>query len=300
MGRHFFERGILTFRQCYCEVLRLKNEEYQKTVKSDECAVITEIFSRKAAWPLAAAARRVNISANAVTVAAGLSWMISMPCTVAAGYFYNSSATVSAVLWTISGFLWIAGYILDVADGSLARLQGTASNRGFFLDYVFHLLFKPGFFASLAVALHLQNGGLWWLMLAIASIPANWTSAESASEHVLCEQTGKGKLPETVFSSPELRIKVFLGLTDIKDSASVKRSSVKLLLISMAKEIISYYGQSVFFAFTVFTDVILALSGVSGAMPLTSACTFLIVAILFVRLPFRILREYRRLSLTDM
>ena len=104
--------------------------------KPDEPALVTALFSRRLAEPFARLAVRLGISADAVTVAGGLCWMASLPLAPLAGWMGSPG------LWAACATLWCLGYWLDVVDGSVARLTGTSSRAGFFLDCVFHLLFK--------------------------------------------------------------------------------------------------------------------------------------------------------------
>ena len=57
--------------------------------KPDEPALVTELFSRRLAEPFARLAVRLGISADAITVAGGLCWMISLPLAPLAGYPIN-------------------------------------------------------------------------------------------------------------------------------------------------------------------------------------------------------------------
>ena len=156
---------------------------YSRSVKPDEPAVITELVGRRLAHPFAVLAFKLGLSPNAVTVLAGLCWVASTPLAVFAGWLVGGGRRDAGLaVWFLCGFLWNAGYVLDLADGSLARMTGRASRRGFYLDYVFHLLFKPAFLASIGVGLFLAHGGgLGWLLLAVLSIPANWSASASAS-----------------------------------------------------------------------------------------------------------------------
>lgn len=272
---------------------------YQETVKPDECALTTEIIGRRIAYPFAVLAKKIGLSANTVTVIAGLSWMASLPLAILAGAVSGGgSRALGLLLWFACGFLWNAGYILDMADGSLARMTGTASRRGFYLDYVFHLLFKPAFLASVGLGLFLSHaGGFIWLLLAVLSIPANWSATASAVEHVLCEEFGKGKLaPDT--SDPAAFRKLWLGVTDMNKEGQEKASSLKRFIKTMAAEIFSYYGQFSFFSLAVLVDGILACFS-NVVLPVTSICFVLVTTVLALRIPFRVLREYRRIAASD-
>ncbi len=277
----------------------MANTRYQDTVKQDECALTTEIIGRRIAYPFALFAKRIGFSANAVTVIAGLSWMLAIPLVVLAGAVTGSgSKGLGLLLWFTCGFLWNAGYILDIADGSLARMTGTATRRGFYLDHVFHLLSKPAFLASIGMGLYLSHaGGVGLLLLAILSIPANWSATASAVEHVLCETFGKRTLPELPYDSHAFR-KLWLGVTDMNSPGSEKALAPIRLLKTLATEVFSYYGQFSFFSFTVLIDLVVSRFS-TAIMPVTSACFILVTSVLVLRIPFRVIREYKRIAASD-
>lgn len=274
--------------------------QYQKAVKPDECALITELFARRLAHPFALLAYRLGMSPNAVTVLAGLCWVFSTPLAVVAGWLSgHGRPTAGLVVWFGCGFLWNAGYILDLADGSLARMTGRSSRRGFYLDYVFHLLFKPAFLLSIGIGLHqAHGGGLLWLLLAVFSIPGNWSASSSAVEHVLCEEYGKGKLPAQGLDDSASRA-LWLGVTDMKVAATQKASTSGGWIKAVVVEIFSYYGQFTFFSLTVLADILLSRS-VNGAMPITSSCFILVTVVMVMRTPFRVWRDYRRIAASDL
>ena len=136
--------------------------------KPGEPALVTAMFSRRLAEPVARLCVRLGISANAVTVAGGLCWIVSLALpplamAIAGGANEPDGALVPlAWLWLAAAALWCLGYFLDVVDGSVARLTGTGSDAGFFLDYVFHVLFKPAFLFSVGLGL-----GPLWVFLAL-------------------------------------------------------------------------------------------------------------------------------------
>ena len=276
---------------------------YRKSIKPEEPALITNLFARRLAHPIALAAHACGLSANAVTILGGLCWILSTPSVVIAGYLSASQNTPAGLLcWFLSGCLWNLGYILDVADGSLARMTDTASRRGFFLDYVFHLLFKPAFLASIGVALALMHGNsLPLFLLAVLSIPANWSASSSAAEHVLCEETGKRHLPPLPTpADPALPPRpsgkaLWLGLGDISEPATAKKSSFVRAVRTLLSEILSYYGQFTFFSLTVLADLLLAiLKAPLPRFPCTSLSFILLTLFFLFRVPFRVARDYRR------
>lgn len=277
----------------------MSTTRYSDTIKPDECAMTTALVGRRIAYPFAVLAHRLGLSANAVTVVAGMCWMCSLPLVVLAGAVFGSGrAVLGVILWFGCGFLWNAGYVLDMADGSLARMTGTASRRGFYLDYVFHLLFKPAFLASLGVGLYfVHEGSIGWLLLAILAIPANWSASGSAVEHVLCEELGKGRLTLGT-ADGQAGARLWLGVTDMHESGREKAAMPVRFLKTVAAEVFSYYGQFSFFSFTVLVDIILACFGMMW-MPLTSISFVGVTGVLVVRVPFRVAREYRRIAASD-
>ncbi len=282
-------------------------EAFEKEKKPGERALVTALFARRLAHPLVIAADAFGLSANAVTILGGLCWMASLPLAVYAG------RTGSLPLWFACGFLWNAGYLLDVADGSLARLHGVSCRAGFYLDYVFHLLFKPAFLASVGIALALANGGSSALLvLAALSVPANWSASSSAAEHVLCEEIGHGRLD--VSGTPRF---LWFGLTDIASSAADKAASPLRRAKTIAAETVSYYLQAPFFSLAVLADILLGGSaalpqcaciravadflgcGARVAMPCTLLCFLALDVLFIIRIPFRVACDYRRFANFD-
>ena len=302
---------------------------YKSTIKPDEPALTTEMLGRRLAYPFALLAKRLGMSANAVTIIAGSCWMLSLLMPIAGAWRYSAAgAEASLPWWFAAGFLWNAGYILDIADGSLARMNGASSRRGSYLDYVFHLLSKPAFLASIAMGAGMMAAEFkaFWLAVAIISIPANWSAAGCAANHVLCEETGKtaqgikrlleqsaaassapASAPRPPLPTLELDPPTFArlwgGLTDINVKAGKKRLSPARFIKSCSQEIFSYYGQFTFFSLTVLADI-LAWRFAPALwnrlpMPATSlACAALTFA-LASRIPFRVAREYKRIALSD-
>lgn len=278
--------------------------------KPDEPALVTALFSRRLAEPFARLAVRLGISADAVTVAGGLCWMVSLPLAPLAGWLR------SPWLWAACAALWCLGYWLDVVDGSVARLTGTSSRAGFFLDCVFHLLFKPAFLFSvgLGVALglpgtcpHPEAVDLLVFALAVLSLPANGAAATSAAELALCEEVALGRLRPDGAANPAL----WLGAADVSAPAAEKRRTPLRAAKTLAQETLSYYLQAPFFALLVCADLALHLAvrgtvvcdrgpladaAYSWQMPVTCAGFAALSLILVLRIPLRLDRESRRLG----
>ena len=278
---------------------------YAKTLKSDESSLLVHYVYRPLAYPIAKAAHRLGISANQMTVFSGLCWIVSVPLFSWGGLGATLCGEIGADwdFMLMAAMLWCIGTLLDVADGSLARLSGTASPAGFYLDYVFHLLFKPAFFAALGLVTVFPLS--FWISsfvsptvlsalpyAAVALAPMlNWSAAQSSAEHVLCELKGKNKLPENVPPA------VWLGSNDSAAPMAAKRRSTLRILRALAAECLSYYGQFTFFAILVVADWVLWLSGVcSEPLTCTTIAFWTLYFVFLVRLPFRIAREFRRMK----
>ena len=279
--------------------------------KPDEPALVTSLFARRLAQPIAVAAVRLGISANAVTVAGGLCWVLSLPlpALTALAVFPRARALgASWVPWLAAAVLWCAGYILDVADGSVARMTGTSSRPGFFLDYVFHLLFKPAFLFSggLGLAGTLAAGNAppgmaaesatavsaAILVLAVLSIPANGAAATCAAELSLCEEVARGHLKMDGAAAPGL----WLGSDAVSAPAREKRGTFAKTAKTIAAEVASYYLQAPFFALLVAVDLALRAAAGIAQMPCTAAAFAGLSLVLAARIPLRCARESRRLG----
>ena len=275
--------------------------------KPDEPALVTALFSRRLAEPFARLAVRLGISADAVTVAGGLCWMASLPLAPLAGWMGSPG------LWAACATLWCLGYWLDVVDGSVARLTGTSSRAGFFLDCVFHLLFKPAFLFSVGLGAALGSNapfgpsGAVLAALAVLSLPANGAAATSAAELALCEEVSLGRLRPDGAARPAL----WLGASDVAAPAAEKRRTPLRAAKTLVQETLSYYLQAPFFALLVCADLALhfAVRGTvvcdrgplvdaaySWQMPVTCAGFAVLSLVLVLRVPLRLVRESRRLG----
>ena len=277
--------------------------------KPDEPALVTALFARRLAQPIADAAVRLGIGANAVTVFGGSCWVLSLAlpplCWLPAAspaLQGGRAGPWTAFVWLSAALLWCAGYILDVADGSVARMTGTSSRAGFFLDYVFHLFFKPAFFFSvgLGIAGMMAAGrfdavlppGLRATAIALVavfaalSIPANGASAMCAAERTLCRDAFGGRI-DLATGAP--------GRDAWRGAAAGERPGRAKTARTLVAEVTSYYLQGPFFAVLVVLDVLLAgpAFGVRW-MPLTSVAAAALCLLLVARIGVRLFREGAR------
>ena len=282
--------------------------DYEKTVKKDESSLITHYALRRLAYPLTILAYKLGLTSNQVTLASGLGWLVTLVLFPLGGWLVIAGDTHTHYVagWGLcltSGFLWSFCAILDVVDGSLARLRGTGSPAGFYLDYVFHLLFKPGFLASIGMVASLVVAASLrcfsdspLCFLPFVSVPLapmlNWSASQSSAEHVLCELKGKGKLPKDVPSD------IWLGASDTGHGYAVKMTSKLRMATALAAELFSYYFQYELFSITVLVDFLCELAFPKGWIPFlcTSVLYWLLFFVFLFRLPFRVMRDYRRMK----
>lgn len=278
--------------------MRKRRVSLENAVKPDEQSLIVARVFRALSLPPTRLAVRLGLSANAVTLAGGSAWMLSLPATVYSGMMFAEARNFAGWGWLLAAaFLWNAGYVLDLVDGNVARIRGTCSYRGFYLDYVFHLLFKPAFLAALGMFLALAMAQPAWLLWAVSLIPANWCASESAVEHVLAQSFGKGSLQLDAMSGRRIK-SVFIGDTDIMTSAEDKGGSLVKTAGVIVQESLSYYGQFTFFSLLVAGDALLSLR-FDSRFVLLRAGLLLVGGIMLLRVPFRLRREFSRIGLLD-
>jgi phosphatidylglycerophosphate synthase len=115
--------------------------------------------------------RNVSIHLTRAALALGLgadhATFAMMACgLVGAALLVASSAALQAL-----GFVLLyLSFLLDKVDGELARLRGTESARGIFLDRMHHRLVEPCLFLAVAVHQHLLWGGLLPLIAGFATV----------------------------------------------------------------------------------------------------------------------------------
>ncbi len=109
---------------------------------------------------LARVLRPTRIRPNAVTVASA-TLMIGAAGVIASGEVGPTAQILTAVLLAI-------GLVLDTADGHLARLQGTASEFGRWLDANLDELADCSLHAAIAWSAFIRDGRPGWLVLGMA------------------------------------------------------------------------------------------------------------------------------------
>lgn len=155
----------------------------------------TRWVNRKLGRLAAAAAASFGISANGVTV-------LSAACSLAA-IMCLAFVPVSPWLGLPIAVLLAAGYALDSADGQVARLTGSSSSAGEWLDHVVDCVRVPAI--HLAVLVGMWQAGvlpLWTMWLPLAY---TLTSAGHFMSQILAEQLLKGKADSSQAPAGTLR-----------------------------------------------------------------------------------------------
>ena len=102
---------------------------------------------------------RLHVTPNAVSIS-------GMACGIAAGIAYYGYRDPR---WSFAGFaLMIAWHVADGVDGQLARLTRTQSEIGKVLDGICDYVTFAAVYLALAVQLARVNGGIAWIIVAVA------------------------------------------------------------------------------------------------------------------------------------
>lgn len=120
--------------------------------------------------------RYTGLSADAVTA-------LAIICGVAGGLL-TAAGTLVTNLAAVA--LLQFAYLLDVADGEVARVRGTAGKRGTYLDLIGHVVQNRALYGGATFSLILVSGYAWWAIV-IAMLGVAFASAfgEQARAQVL-------------------------------------------------------------------------------------------------------------------
>ncbi len=267
-----------------------------KGEKKDEFFVITQLFSRTLAYPIALICKQIGLTANAVTILGGLLWVLSVPTIIVAGYLWDGGETGIATNLIIAAVaLWNLGYILDVVDGSLARMTGTSSSSGYFLDFCFHLIFHPMFLCSIGGFLFLLTDQIFYLILAVLSTFTGWGVSFGAKEHVLCEHIAKGETDPSQIPQDK-RYRIYIDSARTRQPTQEKRGIKRVT--ALFNEVFCFPGQYTLVSLVVIADLLLSLSSGPDFVLLQIAFVML-TTVPLIRVPFRLRREFKTLELYD-
>lgn len=268
-----------------------------KGEKKDENFILTALVSRRLAYPLALLFCKLGVSADAITVMGGLLWVLSAAAMVLSGWMLGVGHAAGGY-WLLGFSLFAVnfGVILDVADGSVARMTNSSSSSGYFLDYVFHLVFHPMYFCSIGMFLYLISGWVGYLIIGVLSICSGWGVSFSSKEHVLCDHIANNRVDLAKFTDDE-RYQIFVDSPKTKQSVEQKRGFIKLGA-ALATEILLFPGQYTTFSIVILVDLLLMHYCNVNFILLKIMFLFLAV-VTTLRVPFRIRREYHTLRCYD-
>lgn len=112
----------------------------------------TRWVNRRGARHVAAVSYSLGVSPNSVTAASGAVSFIGIVLLVALPRTPGSGIAIAILL--------AVGYLLDSADGQLARLYGSSSKAGEWLDHVVDAFRSPAIHAAVAMSVLLTTPGL--------------------------------------------------------------------------------------------------------------------------------------------
>ena len=108
-----------------------------------------------------AVVRFTNLSADAVTT-------LAITSGVSGALLLLPGTPVTNLLAVL---LLQLAYLLDVADGEVARIRGTASVRGTYLDLIGHVLQNRALYGVVGYMLIRATGSAWWaVLIALAGV----------------------------------------------------------------------------------------------------------------------------------
>ena len=267
--------------------------------KKDENFLLTALISRRLAYPFALLFCKLGIPANAVTIAGGLFWVASSAAMALAGRLLADGYTVAG-FWLLGFSLFAVnfGVILDVADGSVARMTNTSSSAGYFLDYIFHLIFHPMYFCSIGIFIYLTAGhNPLYLVLGVLSICSGWGGHFSAKEHVLCDHIAKGAVDLSKFSDEE-RYLIYVDSPATRQTVEHK-SGLKRLVKNLIMELLLFPGQYTTFSAVILLDLILMHYAGTPPFVLLRILFTVLTVVTLLRVPFRVHREFNTMKKYD-
>lgn len=140
-------------------------------------------------------ARYTSISADAVTASS-----------IASGIAGGVAIVVpSAATYLLAVVLLQVAYLLDVVDGEVARVRGTASLRGTYLDLVGHFIQNRALYGAAGYVLMVETGfAPWAALLALLGVAFASPFGEQARLQVLGTRPSAAELTHGRIESPPL------------------------------------------------------------------------------------------------
>jgi len=138
----------------------------------------TRWVNRRLARGVAASAAALGLSPNAVSMISAMLSAVGLAVMLVADPSWWSALITAALL--------AAGYVFDSADGQVARLTGTSSPAGEWLDHVIDAIRTPTMHLVAAVAVVLHRPDVSWLAI-VALVYAVMSVGQFMSQ-ILAEQ----------------------------------------------------------------------------------------------------------------
>jgi phosphatidylglycerophosphate synthase len=139
--------------------------------------------------------RYTSLSADAVTA-------LSIASGIAGGV---AIAVPSAATYALAVFLLQLAYLLDVVDGEVARVRGTAGLRGTYLDLVGHFIQNRALYGAAGYVLMVETRfAPWAVLLALLGVAFASPLGEQARLHVLGTRPSAAELTHGRIESPPL------------------------------------------------------------------------------------------------
>ncbi len=136
-------------------------QTYKQTKKKQDINLWTEWICRPIAAVLVHSVNRTRISPNQLTF---LSFLV---CAISCGLWLLIPAWWGAILGVV---LFELSFVLDCADGQLARIRRTTSHLGHYLDFLMDEIKAIMIVATIALRLYLQNNCVTFLIVGIAGM----------------------------------------------------------------------------------------------------------------------------------
>lgn len=132
-------------------------EIYQRSKKTSDINVFTEWFARPLAAVLLRWIQATRITPNQLTLASAL-MCLGAAAYVAVAPFWSLPIWVFAAIFE-------ASFVLDCADGQLARWRGVASPAGHLLDFLMDELKATLVYVAVAISVWQQQADSQWLLI---------------------------------------------------------------------------------------------------------------------------------------
>lgn len=166
----------------------------------------TRWVNRRLARFAAAAAHAIGLSANAVTTISALVSSVALVVLITGPVSPSTGLAVAGLL--------AIGYVLDSADGQVARLSGTSSLAGEWLDHVVDAIRTPAIHLSVFVVLARDGHGAIIPLQFVALTYALLTVGQFMSQ-ILAEQLGRRNSTSTQVLGLGIRQSIILLPTDM-------------------------------------------------------------------------------------